>query len=222
MSVVVFDLDGTLVSSKDDLVASLNVVLTGAGLEAISSAGMQGVVGYGAKFMLKHGLEANGVVWTEDMIEPLYARFLEHYQANMAVHTRPFPGAITALQQLRAGGWRLAVCTNKTTRLTLPLLDRLDMARHFDAIVSGDTYAVSKPKPEPVLGAIERAGGNRLGSVMVGDSNTDIEAARAAGIPVIAVDFGYTLVPVSELSPDKVISHFDQLDAAIKSLSQAQ
>lgn len=221
MSVVVFDLDGTLVSSRDDLVAALNFVLEGAGYRAVSPQAMHNAVGYGAKYMLKQGLEANGISGTDAMIEPLYLRFLEHYEANMAAHTRPFPGVVDALRHLRENGWRLAVCTNKIERLTLPLLDRLDMTGLFDAVVGGDTFSVSKPEAEPVIGAIQRAGGQPAGSVMVGDSGTDINAARAAGIPVVAVDFGYTLTPVSELGPDRIISHFDELTAAIASLSHA-
>jgi phosphoglycolate phosphatase len=218
MSVLVFDLDGTLVSSMEDLAATLNVVLTAAGHEAVPPENFRNIVGHGAKYMLQRGLETNGVAWDEDMIEPLFRQFLAHYEQNLAVHTRPFPGVINALERFRAEGWRLAVCTNKMERLTLPLLDQLDMTRHFDAIVGGDTFAVAKPQAEPVLGAIERAGGQKSGSVMIGDSVTDINAARAAGIPVVAVDFGYTQIPVSELGPDRVISHFDELHEAIAAL----
>ncbi|WP_346897944.1 phosphoglycolate phosphatase [uncultured Roseibium sp.] len=218
MSVLVFDLDGTLVSSMEDLAATLNVVLTAAGHEAVPPENFRSIVGHGAKYMLQRGLETNGVAWDEDMIEPLFRQFLEIYEKNLAVHTRPFPGVIDALEQFRAEGWRLAVCTNKMERLTLPLLDQLDMTRHFDAIVGGDTFKLAKPQAEPVLGAIERAGGQKTGSVMIGDSATDINAARAAGIPVVAVDFGYTQIPVTELGPDRVISHFNELHEAIAEL----
>ena len=103
--------------------------------------------------------------------------------------------------------------------LTLPLLEALDLSQYFDAIVGGDTFACSKPHAEPVHGAIERAGGRIEGSIMIGDSGTDINAARNAGIPVIAVDFGYTPVPVSDLGPDKVISHFNELSNAIDAVN---
>jgi len=218
MSVLVFDLDGTLVSSMEDLAATLNTVLTGAGHQVVPPENFRSIVGHGAKFMLQRGLEVNGIAWNEDTIEPLFRQFLAIYEKNLTVHTRPFPGVIDALERFRAEGWRLAVCTNKMERLTLPLLDQLDMTRHFDAIVGGDTFAVAKPQAEPVLGAIERAGGRKSGSVMIGHSATDINAARAAGIPVVAVDFGYTQVPVTELGPDRVISHFNELHDAIQAL----
>ncbi|MBN9669932.1 phosphoglycolate phosphatase [Roseibium aggregatum] len=219
MSVLVFDLDGTLVSSMEDLVATLNAVMTAAGHAAIPQEEVAHMVGLGAKVLLQRGLEFNGISWTDETVAPLYRHFLEHYADNIAVHTRPFEGVVAALETFRGDGWKLAVCTNKAERLTLPLLAELDLARHFDAVVGGDTFSVAKPHPEPVLGAIERAGGQVAGSIMIGDSGTDISAARNAGIPVVAVDFGYTPVPVSELNPDRVISHFNELEAAVDSLS---
>ncbi len=218
MSVLVFDLDGTLVSSMGDLTATLNVVLMAAGHDAIPPEDVRSMVGMGAKVLIQRGLDANGVAWTDDDIHPLYGHFLEYYAANIAVHTRPFNGVEGALKLFRNQGWKLAVCTNKAGRLTVPLLEALNLDGYFDSIVSGDTFQVSKPHAEPVLGAIERAGGVKDGSIMVGDSGTDINAARAAGIPVIAVDFGYTPVPVTELKPDIVISHFDELADAVARL----
>lgn len=218
MSVLVFDLDGTLVSSMEDLVATLNAVLDKAGHGTVPQDKIANMVGMGAKVLLQRGLDYLEIAWSDETITPLYEDFLEYYAANIAVHTRPFDGVVPALDRFRADGWKLAVCTNKTERLTLPLLAALNMTDHFDAVVGGDTFAVSKPHAEPVLGAIKRAGGTPEGSIMIGDSVTDIKAARAAGIPVVAVDFGYTPVPVSELGPDRIISHFDELAEAVADL----
>ncbi len=222
MSVLVFDLDGTLVSSMEDLVATLNAVLTKAGHGSVPEEDVGNMVGMGAKVLLQRGLDYLDVSWTEESIEPLFEDFLAYYSANLAVHTRPFEGTVAALEKLRSKGWKLAVCTNKIERLTLPLMDELDLTKHFDAVVGGDTFSVSKPNAEPILGAIARAGGTPDGSIMIGDSITDIKAAKNAGIPVIAVDFGYTPVPVTELDPDRVISHFDELEASITSLIPAK
>lgn len=219
MSVLVFDLDGTLVSSMEDLVATLNVVMTHAGHDAIPEDKVAHMVGMGAKVLIQRGLDYNNVSWTDDTIAPLFQHFLEHYADNSTVHTRPFDGVVNALERFRADGWKLAVCTNKAERLTLPLLEKLDLDRHFDAVVGGDTYPTAKPHAEPLLGAIERAGGSVQGSIMVGDSGPDINAARNAGIPVIAVDFGYTPVPIRELGPDRVISHFDELAGTVADLT---
>ncbi|QDG78106.1 phosphoglycolate phosphatase [Labrenzia sp. PHM005] len=222
MSVLVFDLDGTLVSSMEDLVATLNAVLSKAGHGTVPQEKVSNMVGMGAKVLLQRGLDYLDVAWTDETIAPLFEDFLEHYAANIAVHTRPFGGVLPALERFRAEGWKLAICTNKSERLTLPLLEELGMTQYFDAVVGGDTFSVSKPDAAPVLGAIERAGGQTAGSIMIGDSITDINAARAAGIPVIAVDFGYTPVPVTELGPDRVISHFDELADVVAALSLAQ
>ncbi len=219
MSVLVFDLDGTLVSSGEDLVATTNAVLTSAGYAAAPADQLIKLAGHGAKALLRGGLDASATPWTDDLIEPLFHQFLDHYEIHMTDQTRPYPGAVSALSKLQEQGWRLAVCTNKSERLTHPLLDRLDLSRFFSSVVAGDTFVVSKPKAEPVLGAISRAGGKSEGSIMIGDTATDINAARAAGIPVIAVDFGYTPVPVTELAPDRIISHFDELAGAVAELS---
>lgn len=215
MTVLVFDLDGTLVSSMEDLVAALNAVLTANGHNAVPEENVSHMVGMGAKVLIQRGLEFNQIEWTDELVEPLFHQFLDYYAANIAVHTRAFEGVVATLERLRGEGWKLAVCTNKAEKLTLPLLEILDLSQHFDAVVGGDTFPVSKPHKDPVHGAISRAGGKVSGSIMIGDSGTDIDAARNAGIPVIAVDFGYTPVPVTELGPDKVISHFDELADAI-------
>ncbi|GGB42473.1 phosphoglycolate phosphatase, bacterial [Roseibium aquae] len=219
MSVAVFDLDGTLVASLEDLVASLNAVLESEGCVPVEPSSMRGHVGFGARVLIQKGLEANGRPWTAPDIEARLPRFLDHYERTFTTHTRPFEGALAALDRLRSNGWRLAICTNKSTRLTLPLLEELDLRDLFDAVVAGDTFENAKPHGEPVLGAIQLAGGTVQGSVMIGDTRTDIDAARAAGIPAIAVTFGYSPVPVAELGADGVIGHFDQLDAALSGLS---
>lgn len=216
--VLVFDLDGTLVETMGDLTASLNFALQGAGYNAIDPERVRAMVGQGARSLLQRGLAANGVEADADMIEPLYERLVEYYAANIAVQSHPFPGVVAALERFRDTGWKTAICTNKIEGLARPLIETLGMSHLFDAIVGGDTFERPKPDAMPVLGAIEQAGGAISGSVMVGDSGTDIDAARAAGIPVVAVTFGYTPVPVSELSPDRIISHFDELWPAVESL----
>ncbi|MBO6756986.1 MAG: phosphoglycolate phosphatase [Roseibium sp.] len=221
MSVAIFDLDGTLVSSMEDLVDTLNAVLTGQGHNPVDYGPMRQWVGSGAKVLMQKGFEANRQPWTHAEIDMLFPAFIDHYEQHMANRTRPFEGAINVLDRLREKGWRLAVCTNKSTRLTGPLLDRLDLTRYFDSVVAGDTFARVKPHPEPVLGAIERAAGTVAGSVMIGDTRADIEAARAAGIAAIAVDFGYSPVPVHTLEPDAVVSHFNELESAFAALQLA-
>ena len=141
----------------------------------------------------------------------LLADFLELYEAHIADETRLFPGAERSLDLFANSGFRLAVCTNKTERLARILLERLGVADRFRAICGRETFAHMKPDGRALLSTIERAEGDPARAVMVGDSKTDVAAARNAGAPVVAVDFGYSDPPVATFHPDRLISHFDEL-----------
>ena len=155
-------------------------------------------------------------------VDRLYAAFVAHYAEQIADRSRPFPHVEEALDQLGADGYRLAVCTNKLEWLSKRLLDALRLSQHFAAICGQDTFGVLKPDPKMLRLTVERAGGEAKRAIMVGDSVTDIRTARAAHVPVIAVDFGYTEVPIASLHPDRVISSFTQLPAAISDLEPAK
>src|SRR5207253_9260220 len=144
-----------------------------------------------------------------DQTDRLFAEYLEIYAAHLADHSRPFPGVERALDALAAQGCRLAVCTNKLEWLSVRLLEMLKLASRFVAICGQDTFAMRKPDPDMLRLTIARAGGDIGHAVMVGDSITDVATARAAAMPVIAVDFGYTETPPAELGADRLISHFD-------------
>jgi len=212
---VVFDLDGTLVDTAPDLVAALNVVLAGEGLPPVAYEAARTMVGGGARVMVERGLKANGRVLPAAEVDRLVRDFITHYADHIAVGSQPFHGVEAALDRLAESGCRLAVCTNKLEWLSLRLLDALKLTNRFCAICGADTFGVSKPNPTILHGTIDRAGGDPARSIMIGDSMTDIATARAAGIPVIAVDFGYTEVPVTELDPDRVVSAFADLPGAI-------
>jgi phosphoglycolate phosphatase len=212
---VVFDLDGTLVDTAPDLVDTLNVVFARAGLPPVPFATARNMIGSGAKAMIERGLKAEGRLLVAAEIDTLFGHFIEHYTAHIADRSRPFPGLQAALERLAARGCPLAVCTNKLEALSLQLLAALDLAKHFAAISGPDTLGIQKPDPEMLRQTILRAGGRPDCAVMVGDSATDIDTARAAGIPIVAVEFGYTEIPVAELGPDRIIGHFDELPGAI-------
>ncbi|WP_436640358.1 phosphoglycolate phosphatase [Microbaculum sp. FT89] len=209
--VAVFDLDGTLVDTAPDLLATLDVVLVAAGYEPLPEEKAFGTIGHGSKVMIEHALDLQNVEPTESLVKPMFEHFLAHYAENIVVGSRPFEGVTEALDRLAAEGAVLAVCTNKYEDLSVKLLDALGLSRRFAAIVGADTLGVRKPDPAHLLGTIERAGGDRARAVMVGDSRADIDAAKAAQVPVIAVDFGYTDTPVRQLGPDHVISHYTAL-----------
>jgi phosphoglycolate phosphatase len=218
---IVFDLDGTLVDTAPDLVATLNVVLGELGHPPISLDTARPMIGHGARAMIQRGLEARRATYSEDDLERLNARFIEHYTTNIAVWSRPFDGLRDALDGFAASGHRLAVLTNKVERLSRRLLDELHLTDRFAAIVGGDTFAFCKPDPRTFLETVTRAGCDPRQAIMVGDSRTDLDTARAAGAPVVLVDFGYTDVPARDLGADEVISHWRELLPAVERLRQA-
>lgn len=215
---IAFDLDGTLVETAPDLVAAANHVLAAEGLAPVAAATIRDEISFGARAMIEKGLKVNGAIRSVTQVDRLLADFLAHYEANIAVHSRPFPHVVDLLASCRARGSRLVVCTNKREHLSRVLLRELAMLDMFDAIAGRDTFAVCKPHPEHLLGAIRLAGGNRARAVMVGDSHTDIATARAAGIPAVAVTFGYTDVHATKLGADAVIDSYRQFDAALSGI----
>ena len=212
---IVFDLDGTLIDTAPDLVDTLNVIFAREGWPPVPYETARNSIGGGARMMIARGIAAEGIAIAPAKLEQLFADFIAHYTEHIADRSRPFPGLIDALA---AGGSRFAVCTNKLERLSVLLLKELKLADRFAAICGQDTFGMQKPDPEVLRRTVAAAGGSLLHSIMIGDSATDIRAARAAGIPVIAVDFGYSERPVSEFGPDRIISHFAQLPAAIAAI----
>jgi phosphoglycolate phosphatase len=217
----VFDLDGTLADTAPDLVATLNAILGQEGLPALPLDKARDMIGHGARAMLERGLEAAGREVTPGRLDELYRDFLAHYAEHLCVETRLFPGVIGALDALEAEGFHFAVCTNKVEAHSVRLLRALGIAHRFAAICGRDSFPYVKPDPRHLTLTIKKAGGSPTDAVMIGDSRTDIVTAQAAGIPVVAVPFGYTDVPVESLRPDMVISHFDELPGAVFSLLAA-
>lgn len=215
---IVFDLDGTLAETAGDLMGALNVVLQGEGIAPLPVDQARSLLGAGGRALIRRGFASAGVAVGDDRLEHLFGLFIAHYEAHIADHSTLFPGVEASLDALEARGFRLAVCTNKLERAARKLLVALTVAERFAAICGQDSFAVCKPDARALTGTIARAGGEPSRAVMVGDSITDIATARAAGVPVVAVDFGYTDKPVAELGPDLVIGHFDDLPAAVDTL----
>jgi phosphoglycolate phosphatase len=218
---VVFDLDGTLVDTAPDLVATLNVILARLGLTPVPYDAARNMVGGGARVMIERGLASEGRRLPAAEVDTLVKDFIEHYAAHIADQSRPFPGLGAALDALEASGCRLAVCTNKLEWLSKRLLDQLTLSARFAAICGADTFGVSKPDPIILQQTVARAGGDMAAVIMVGDAGPDVGVARRAGVPVIGVEFGYTDVPIAELKPDRLIGHMRDLPAAVESLIKA-
>jgi phosphoglycolate phosphatase len=209
--IVVFDLDGTLVDTAPDLLDSLNHSLLAGGAAMADASGIRQFVGHGARVMIARAYAAQKRMLEPSEHDRLFNLFLDHYGGNIPGQSQPYPGVPAALTRLAAAGYRLAVCTNKTEGFSKRLLEGLGLAGQFSAICGSDTFAFRKPDPRHLVETIAKAGGDAGHAVMVGDSQTDIDTAKAAGIPVVAVDFGYTDRHVREFGPSRIISHFDEL-----------
>jgi phosphoglycolate phosphatase len=219
MATIIFDLDGTLVDTAPDLIATLNTILSREGVPALPADEARGLIGQGARRMLERGLATAGQDGGD--IDRLFRDFIAYYADHIADRSRPFPGVEAALDTLAGRGCTFAVCTNKLESLSVRLLTSLGLANRFATICGQDTFGVQKPDPRALLGTLRRAGGRLDSAVMVGDSLTDIATAKAARMPVVAVDFGYTDVPVKDLGPDRVISHYRHLPDAVETLLAA-
>ena len=215
---VVFDLDGTLVDTLPDIEAAANAVLAAAGRRALTRDEIRRLIGSGGRVLMKNAFSATGEAASETRIEEAFAAYIAAYEEAPVAGSAPFPGVHDALRGLAERGTRLAVCTNKPEHLAELVLETYGLAGFFAGLVAGDTLAVRKPSPVPLLEAVARAGGAGRPAAMVGDSPIDADAARAASIPFIAVSFGYSPVPASALRADAVIDGFDALRDAIDRL----
>lgn len=217
----IFDLDGTLVDSAPDLAAALNRVLAEAGLPSQPADAVAGMVGHGVGRLVERGFVAAGAPLDAAALARWVERFLVLYADDLATLTRPYPGVPEVLDALAAIGWRLGVCTNKPTRLSVALLDALGLGPRFGAVVGGDATPERKPHPAPLRLTLERLGVTPTAAVFIGDSETDVLTARAAGLPVALVPHGYTATPAAALGADAVVADLSALPALLESLLAA-
>ncbi|MBI1187943.1 MAG: HAD hydrolase-like protein [Alphaproteobacteria bacterium] len=217
-AVIAFDLDGTLVDTAPDLVRALNQTLELEGLAPVSVAAVRRIVGHGARAMIAQAATLTGVRFSDERLDALTLRFVDFYRADIAGQSRPFPGAAETLRALRDAGATLAVCTNKRTALSEALLHALGLADWFAAIVGADAATARKPDPRHLIETVTRAGGAIARAVMIGDSSTDVGAARGAGAPIVLVSFGYLDAPAEELGADMVVDSFSEIEGAARRL----
>ena len=213
--IVVFDLDGTLAETAPDIMRVLNLILERETLPPLPVGKARELVGAGARALIERGFKVSGRDLDLDTLERLFEDFLALYAEDTASQSHVFDGVLDALDVLQEDGFLLAVCTNKPILHTRLILDHFKVAERFAAVAGRDSFPFHKPDPRHLTLTIEAAGGDPKRAVMVGDSNTDILTAKAAGIPSICVPFGYTDVAIETLNPDAVIQHFDELPAAV-------
>ena len=218
MRTVIFDLDGTLADTSGDLVAAANhcfrMMDLGDVLDPVRDAG---VAVRGGKRMLTEGLKRVDR-YDPEVVEAYYPRLLDAYALSICVHTVLYPGAMEAVEALRDAGYRVGICTNKPEALAEQLLDQLGVRGSFASLVGADTLSVRKPDPEPLREAVRRAGGDPAQSLLVGDSDTDRNTARAAGMPSILVTFGPTGGDMAALEPEALLNDFADLPSVVARL----
>jgi phosphoglycolate phosphatase len=217
-----FDLDGTLVETAPDLIGTLNRLLTARGLPPRPISAARHLVGYGAVALLKDGFREAGADWDEAEQPALLAAFLADYLVHICDHSHLYPGVEAALDRLAARGAVLCVATNKPTHLSLTLFEKLGLTDRFAAICGADAVSARKPDAAHIRETVLKAGGDPGRAVMVGDSITDVTAARATGVPVIVTTFGYTEIAPADLGGDALIDGFGELEAAVDGIVAAR
>ena len=205
---VVIDLDGTLLNTAPDLAEAANRMLAEMGRPQVDLAIVMTYIGNGVDRLIKRVL--TGEMYAEPDAQlfaearPIYER---HYAAVVSLYSRPYPGVVEGLDALKAAGYRLACITNKAEKFTLPLLRDTGLIAYFELILSGDSLPRTKPDPLPLLHACEQFGVSPAQMLLIGDSQNDAQAARAAGCPVFCVPYGYNHgEPVDKLDLDRVVA----------------
>lgn len=212
-----FDLDGTLLDTSDELTASVNHTLARMGRQTLTRDEVRPMIGLGARHMLDVGLARSGGS-SEELVREWLPVLLDHYGDNLGSGSAPFPGVIEAMDRLAAMGVRLAVVTNKYERFAVRLLAELGLAPRFGCIIGGDTMGKGKAKPHRAgIDEMKRRCASER-AAFIGDSIYDIEAGKSAGVPTVAVSFGFLTQPVDELGADAVIDHYDELIPTLERL----
>ncbi len=219
LEAIVFDLDGTLIDSAPELTLALNSGLSEAGRRRLDVEEVIMMVGDGIDMLVERGLEATGGPLGADRFREVADRVREFYW-NVEI-SPPYPGVPETLAKLHGDGLKLAICTNKPLEPTLKILKGVGIADRFAAVAAGDGPAGRKPDAGPLRAVLAEIGAKVESTVMVGDSRNDVGTARAAGIPIIIVAYGYSVVPVAELGADILIESFDLLPGAIAELGFA-
>lgn len=216
LPVLLFDLDGTLVDSAPDLAFALNDTLVAAGRRALPLETIRTMIGEGAASLARHAFNATGGL--PDNLDEEVVKFRALYNKNAAVKTTAFPGVYDALNQLQAAGYRMGLCTNKPEDSTEVVLSGLKLSHYFEAVAGGDTFAVRKPDPGHITGLLGMMNAKSDRAIMIGDSPHDAGAAKAAGVPFIAVTYGYRTGTLDDLNADCLVDHFSDIPAAIDTL----
>ena len=212
MKTVIFDLDGTLADTSADLIAAANASFARRGHGGLLDPQTDRLTAFhGGRAMLRLGLSRLDAAFGEDEVDRYFPDFLVEYAENIDRETRLYPGAEAAVEALLADGLRVGICTNKPEGLAETLMQRLGVRHLFGSLIGADTLPVRKPDPAPFAEAVRRAGGDPARAVLIGDTDTDVKTARAAGVPVVLVAFGPEGPGIARLSPDALLERYEDL-----------
>lgn len=215
---IVFDLDGTLIDSARDVGEAVNRVLADHGLEPIDTATQRALMGEGGRVRTRKAFALRGVMLDEATLSARVRDFIRYYAERPVVHTRPYDGVGETLAALTASGVRLAVCTNKYEASARDVLARLGLMAAISDVAGADTFDVRKPDPGHVLKLLARMGADAADAAMVGDSVHDVHAGKRAGLPTVAVSWGYTETPAHLLGADAVVERFADIPGTLAGL----
>lgn len=216
---ILWDLDGTLIDSAGDLAFALNRLLLEHGLEEVAEEMVRPMIGDGAARLVERGFAAAGKTLDADLRPKVLRRFLFLYGQNPVRSTRPFDGAFEAMEALARKGCVHGICTNKPAAITAAILERLRFSDRVKAVVGGDSTPYQKPHHAPLLRCLHQLGRSSMPAMVVGDSENDVLAARAANLPVVVVTFGYSRQPVQDLGADALADRLDQLPGILAELA---
>ncbi len=219
MKTVIFDLDGTLADTSADLIAAANACFSRLGHgDMLDPAADKLTAFHGGRAMLRLGFSRLNGQAVETDIDREFPAFIAYYGDNIDHQTRLYPGARDAVERLLANGYAIGICTSKPEGLAETLMDRLGVRHLFGSLIGADTLLVRKPDAAPFVEAVRRAGGDRTRSLLVGDTETDVKTARAAGVPAVLVGFGPEGGGVARLNPDALIADYLALDKVVSEL----
>ncbi len=215
---VIFDLDGTLADTSGDLMAAANICFRGLGHTDMLGKGDEGTALRGGRAMLTLGFERLGIAYTDADIDAQYPVLLQAYGDEINNHTVIYEGAREAVDRLIAADIKVGICTNKPEGLAEKLMQDLKFRDEFGSLVGADTLPVRKPDPAPFVHAVELAGGDPKNALLVGDTATDRNTSKAAGVPSVLVTFGPGDVDVATLKAEAYLNHYDELDEIVEKL----
>ncbi len=217
---LIFDLDGTLVNSIPDIAEGMNIFLKRNGFPLIEETNVKLTIGKGARISLEKLLDMQKISVSTKQFDLLYQEYIAIYQKKNILKTHLWPNVKQTLSILQKNGYQMAICTNKPIIPTERILTKLKIKNFFQTIANPDTSGVTKPNPKIMYDCLEGLKASAQECIMIGDSETDVDAAKALNIPIILLSYGYALKPYETLNADKITDNFAKIPETLNALNQ--